>query len=59
MIRNAKERKLFEIEGAQFVAANVSTASAGIIKPNDVRDAALISARQPGLILLDEVTNNI
>ncbi len=46
--------KLVKVSGGKFVAADVSTAFAGIIRENDAKGLAVTSARQPALFLLDE-----
>ncbi len=53
-----EKRQLVEISGGQCVVADVSTASAAIIKANDARGLAVSSAWQPALFLLDNLTNN-
>ncbi len=53
-----KKDKLVELSGGKLVVADVLTASAAIIKVNDARGVAVTSARQPALLLLDELSNN-
>ncbi len=53
-----RKGKLVEISGGKWVAADVSTAAAAIIKANDARGVAVTSAWQPALFLLDNLVDN-
>ncbi len=53
-----RKDKLVKISGGKCAAADVSTASAAIIKASDARGVAVTPALQPDLFLLEYLTNN-
>ncbi len=53
-----RKDKLVEISGRKCVAADVSTASAAIMRAYDARGVAVTSAWQPALFLLDNLADN-